>query len=129
MPARFFDVEILLTTLLTLKLAIIMRDMLIDILTSVVHVTAVPGINLQKESGVGPNLKKNLPDSSGFETFRESHNRSVVVTPPSDPPKGCLLGCSLRFALLWSYHIDRNEENRSEKLFHSLSTSLTLDGK
>ena len=54
-PARFFDVEFLLMTLLTLKLAIIMRDMLIDILTSVIRQAAAPVIIKQKESGVGPN--------------------------------------------------------------------------
>ena len=40
-----------------LKLAIIMYEMFIVILTPAVHVAAVPLINKQKEPRVGPKLK------------------------------------------------------------------------
>ena len=62
MPASFFEMKslfkILLTTLLTLKLAIIMRVKLIVALTPVVHAVAVPEINVQEESRVGESFKE-----------------------------------------------------------------------
>ena len=61
-PASFFDLKslfkILLTTLLTLKLAIIMHEKLIVVLTTVVHAVAVPEINVQEESRVGESFKE-----------------------------------------------------------------------
>ena len=50
--------KILLTTLLTLKLAIIMRVKLIVVLTPVVHAVAVQEINVQEESRVGESFKE-----------------------------------------------------------------------
>ena len=52
-------VKILHTTLQTLKFELSMCEMLIVILTSVLHVAAVPVIKKQRDPGVGPKMGKN----------------------------------------------------------------------
>ena len=62
-PARIFDakslLKILITTLLTLLLAIIMWEMFTVMSPPVAYAAAVPVIK-KKDPGVGPNLKKRI---------------------------------------------------------------------